>query len=132
MTAATADRDTQRRIGTNFAFPMKGGTKIYTGTLVCLVAGLAANGGTGVCVGVAQETVDNTKGADGAVSINVRRGEVWRFDNSAAADQITLADVGADAYIVDDSTVAKTNGSNTRSIAGKIRDVDSQGVWVAL
>lgn len=132
MTAATADRDTQRRPGTHFSFPVKGGTKIFAGTLVCLVAGLATKGASGACVGVAQETVDNTSGVDGAVSVPVRRGELWRFDNSAAADQITLADVGSDAYIVDDSTVAKTNGSGTRSVAGKIRDVDSQGVWVAL
>ncbi|WP_104565843.1 hypothetical protein [Ralstonia mannitolilytica] len=133
MTAATADRDTQRRPGTNFSYPMKGGAKIFTGTLVCLAAGLAVSGGPGgACVGVAQETVDNTSGADGAATISVRRGELWRFDNSAAADQITLADVGSNAYIVDDSTVAKTNGGGTRSVAGQIRDVDSQGVWVAL
>ena len=135
MTAATADRNTFRRAGTNYAFPMKGATKIYTGTLVCLLAGLAVNGrpGTGLfCAGVAQETVDNTNGTDGAVSIKVRRGELWRFDNSAGADQITLADVGNDAYIVDDSTVAKTGATNTRSVAGKIRDVDAQGVWIYL
>ena len=34
------------------------------------------------------------------------------------------------AYIVDDQTVAKTNGSSTRSAAGTIVDVDAQGVWV--
>jgi hypothetical protein len=26
--------------------------------------------------------------------------------------------------------VAKTNGGSTRSVAGKIFDVDAQGVWV--
>ena len=50
--------------------------------------------------------------------------------NSAAADQITAADIGNDCYGVDDQTVAKTNGANTRSVAGKIYDVDAQGVWV--
>ena len=29
-----------------------------------------------------------------------------------------MADVGASAYIVDDQTVAKTNGTSTRSVAG--------------
>lgn len=102
---------------------------------MCLLAGLAVNGRTAtglMTVGIAEETVDNTNGPDGAVSIKVRRGELWRFDNSAGADQITLADVGNDAYIVDDSTVAKTSATNTRSVAGKIRDVDAQGVWIYL
>lgn len=135
MAAATADRNTLRKAGNNFAYPVKGATKIYIGTLVCLLSGLAVNGRTATglaTVGIAEETVDNTNGADGAVSVKVRRGELWRFDNSAGADQITLADVGNDAYIVDDSTVAKTNGTGTRSVAGKIRDVDAQGVWVHL
>jgi hypothetical protein len=40
--------------------------------------------------------------------------------------------IGNDCYIVDDQTVAKTNGTATRSIAGKIRAVDAQGVWVEI
>jgi hypothetical protein len=39
---------------------------------------------------------------------------------------------GNDCYLVDDQTVAKTSATNTRSVAGKIVDVDSQGVWVKL
>lgn len=135
MSAATADRNTPRRAGTNFAFPVKAATKIYAGTLVTLEAGLAVPGKTAVglvAVGIAEETVDNLAGANGAVTVPVRRGDVWRFDNSAAADQITLADVGKDAYIVDDQTVAKTSATDTRSVAGTIRDVDAGGVWVAL
>lgn len=45
-------------------------------------------------------------------------------------DAIALADIGSDCYIVDDQTVAKTSGSATRSVAGKIFDVDAAGVWV--
>ena len=61
----------------------------------------------------------------------MRRG-CFRFANSVAADLIALADIGADCFIVDDQTVAKTNGGATRSIAGKIRDVDADGVWVQI
>ncbi len=61
----------------------------------------------------------------------MRRG-CFRFANSAAADLIALADIGADCYVVDDQTVAKTSASNTRSIAGKVRDVDAAGVWVEI
>lgn len=46
------------------------------------------------------------------------------------SQKFTAADIGSDCYIVDDQTVAKTNGTNTRSVAGKIMDVDAQGVWV--
>ncbi|AXV78893.1 MULTISPECIES: hypothetical protein [Ralstonia solanacearum species complex] len=135
MAAATSDRNTERRAGNNFAFPVKGGARIFTGVLVVLSGSYALNGrpGTGlVCVGIAEETVDNTNGPDGAQTVKVRSGALWRFDNSGGADQITLADVGANAYIVDDQTVAKTDGGNARSVAGKVRDVDTQGVWIAL
>jgi len=135
MSAAVADRNTPRRAGTNFAFPAKAGVRIFAGTQVVLDGGWAAPGRTAtglISVGIAEEPVDNTSGANGAVLVPVRRGEVWRFDNSAAADQITLADVGKDAYIVDDQTVAKTDGTATRSVAGKVRDVDAGGVWIAL
>ncbi|KAK0329991.1 hypothetical protein LTR94_034588, partial [Friedmanniomyces endolithicus] len=59
----------------------------------------------------------------------VKKGQ-FRWANSAAADAITRAEIGDPAYIVDDQTVAKTNGGATRSVAGTIRDVDAQGVWV--
>ena len=47
-----------------------------------------------------------------------------------AADAITLADIGKDCFIVDDQTVAKTDGAGTRSRAGRVFDVDADGVWV--
>ena len=34
------------------------------------------------------------------------------------------------SYLVDNQTVAKTNGTNTRSAAGVVRGVDAEGVWV--
>jgi hypothetical protein len=63
------------------------------------------------------------------VRVRIRRG-VLQFANSASTDLVTRADIGKSAYMVDDQTVAKTSGSNTRSVAGIIRDVDAQGVWV--
>jgi len=38
--------------------------------------------------------------------------------------------LGKTCYIVDDETVAKTNGTNTRSAAGTVVGVESDGVWV--
>lgn len=135
MAALTADRNTKERDAKTFSFPVKAASKIFAGSIVVIEAtGVAAKGTvatTHKTVGRAAETVDNTAGADGALRIRVERG-CFRFLNSAAGDLIALADVGADCYIVDDQTVAKTNGAATRSVAGKIRDVDADGVWVEI
>lgn len=134
MAALTADRNTVSREGTDFEFPVAAATKLFAGSIVGFNAG-AANASKGVTsttfktAGVAVEQADNSAGAAGDVRVKVRRG-TWRFANSAAGDAITLADIGSDCYVVDDQTVAKTNGTNTRSVAGKVRDVDASGVWV--
>lgn len=134
MTALIADRNTTFRAGIDFEYPVAANTKIFAGAIVAIdsAAGSATKGGTATtlkAVGIAQAIADNTGGAAGDIRVRVRRG-VWHVANSAAADQLTLADVGSDCYLVDDQTVAKTNGGNTRSVAGKVRDVDATGVWV--
>jgi hypothetical protein len=135
MSATASDRNTLKRMGHQFNFPVAANTKIYVGTLVCINAsGYATKGATATtlkCAGVATEQVDNTNGNDGDKSIATERG-TFQFANSASADAITLADINASCYIVDDSTVAKTSGTNTRSLAGIIVDVDSNGVWVKI
>jgi hypothetical protein len=131
--ALSAARNTPERDGEVFDFPVKGSTTVYQGSLVALNAGYAAPGAaaTGrVAVGRAEDTVANG-GSDGAVSVRVKRG-IFRFANSAAGDAITQAEAGATCYIVDDQTVAKTDGTGTRSAAGKIIAVDSLGVWVQI
>lgn len=133
MAALTADRSTPQRDGNDFSFPVAASTKLYAGSLVAINSGNYLTKGavatTLKAVGVCQNLVDNSAGANGAVNANVRRG-VFRFLNSSAGDLIVLSDIGASCYIVDDQTVAKTNGGATRSIAGTVRDVDADGVWV--
>ena len=135
MAALSADRNTPIRTAEDFEFPVAASTLIYAGSLVCINASSLATKGavatTLKCVGVAQERADNSAGAASAIRVKVRRG-CFRFSNSSAADLIALADIGADCFIVDDQTVAKTNGGSTRSVAGKIRDVDADGVWVQI
>jgi hypothetical protein len=80
------------------------------------------------CVGIANERAVNGATA-GATRVKVRRG-CFKLNNSASADLIALKDVGQQCFIVDNDTVALTNGTNTRSVCGIIRDVDSTGVWV--
>ncbi len=135
MAALTTDRDTLRRDAVDFVFPVAANTVIYAGSIVCVnSSGLATPGAVSTtlkCVGVAQKRANNNPGAASAISVEVRRG-CHRFANSSAGDLIALANVGADCFIVDDQTVALTNGASTRSVAGKIRDVDAIGVWVEI
>ena len=133
MVALTESRLTKKRENLVFARGVAATKKIFEGALVCLSAtGFATPGAVATTLkadGRAKTTVDNTAGADGAVKVEVEKG-TFQFANSAAGDAITIADIGNDCYVVDDQTVAKTNGGATRSIAGKIVDVDALGVWV--
>ncbi len=135
MTALTQERDTQRRQGANAAFGVAAASKILAGAIVAIsnVTGYAAKGSTATTlsvVGIARETVDNTAGAAGDLAVPVDRDGWFRVANSAAGDLIALKDVGKVCYLVDDQTVALTDGGATRSVAGRIRDVDAQGVWI--
>lgn len=131
--ALSADRNTPEKDGVLRHVGVAADAVCHAGGLACRSAtGFATPGATATtlkALGRFEEAVDNTGGADGAVTVKVKKG-VFRFANSAAGDEITAADIGNDCYIVDDETVAKTDGAATRSIAGKVYDVDAQGVWV--
>lgn len=134
MAAATADRNTRERIGGARGFPVAANTLIYAGVIACVNAsGLLTNGITATTlktVGVSNGRIDNATGAASAINGEVLTGVRGPFANSSAGDLIALADVGSDCFIVDNQTVAKTNGSATRSVAGKVWDVSTEGVWV--
>lgn len=130
MAALTAPRNTPQRTGDVFAFPVAANTTIHQGSLVVLDAGYGKPGRTAtglIAVGRAESSATAVSAGD--AQVEARRG-VFKFANSAAGDAIAQADVGADCFIVDDQTVAKTNGTNTRSRAGKVAAVDADGVWV--
>jgi hypothetical protein len=135
MTALSADRLTLTKDGKIRSVPVAAGKYIYAGALVVASAtGFAEPGLTATTVtalGRADAAVDNTLGADGAVNVTVRRG-VFAFVSAGGGDTITAANRGATVYVVDDQTVALTNGGNTRSAAGRVYDVDSDGVWVEI
>lgn len=110
--------------------------KLYAGALVCVTAaGYATPGATAttlIAMGRCEELADNSAGVAGAIKARVKPG-VFKFANSSAADQIAADDIGKDAYVVDDQTVALTDGTSTRSKAGKIVGVDTDGgVFVAV
>lgn len=135
MTALATERDTRERNGSLLTLGVAAAKKMYAGALAARDAsGNATPGATATTlrgVGRVRETVDNSAGAAGDVTVDIDKG-IFAFANSAGADEITRADIGDDCYIVDDQTVAKTDGTATRSVAGKVFDVDSAGVWVDL
>jgi hypothetical protein len=132
--SAPRELSTQYHEPSERVLPVAAGVRIFQGALVVQAAGLARPGrvaATDTAVGVAMTEANNIGGADSAISVQVRRG-VWPFRNSTAGDLITRADIGANCFIADDDLVAKTNGTNTRSIAGRVYDVDARGVWVEI
>ncbi|PRZ48343.1 hypothetical protein [Tritonibacter scottomollicae] len=133
MTALTTDRNTPRHDGELRHGLVAAASLIYAGSIVLRAAdGYLHEGHTAtglVGVGRAEARVDNRLGADGDEDLTYRPG-IFRFANSAGADGITFADVGELAFVVDDQTVAKTDGTTTRSPAGIIDGVDANGVWV--
>lgn len=129
----TADRNTPHKDGEIIAVPVAAATKIFAGSIVAANAtGYATKGAVATTLtylGRADESVDNTGGADGAKTIQVRRGKAFKWKNSGT-DAVTQAELGKTCYIADDETVSKTNGTNTQSAAGTVIGIDSDGVWV--
>lgn len=139
MAATTARRNTPVRPLTRLTVPIAANVKINQGAMVSIdssgYARPARTSTTDSCVGVAEATVDNTGGSAAAFNVNIQKHmldglSAWKFGNSSAGDLIATKDIGSTCYVVDDQTVALTNGTNTRIAAGRIVDVDSDGVWV--
>jgi hypothetical protein len=134
MAALTARKNTPERTPEFVTGYLLTNTVAYQGGLAVIDTasgytrpGLTATGL--VAVGRFEETVSATGIASGVMKVRIRPG-IYRFGNSADSDLIAIANRGAPCFIVDDNTVALTDGSSTRSVAGVIRDVDSVGVWV--
>lgn len=135
MAALTTERRTPEAVGKTRSFPVAASAVAFAGGIGVLNSGgflTKASTATGLtAVGRIEESFDNTGGANGDIRGRVKRG-IFPYANSTAADEITLADVGSTCYLVDDQTVAKTDGTGTRSAAGTVYDVTSEGVFVEI
>lgn len=131
MTALTKERATNERAGDTRCEALAASMAVLKGAIVMrnasgyLTKGATATGSFGV--GRTEESVNNT-GAAGAAVLTYKRG-TFSFTNFAS-DLVTLADVGKLCYIVDDQTVAKTNGTGTRSVAGIVDGIEGGSVWL--
>lgn len=131
MPALARDRNTAMKHAGIVGVPAAASAKVFAGAIVVANAtGFAAPGSTATTLtylGRAEESVDNTGGADGALTVLVRRLAAFKWANDGS---ITQAHQGKTAYIVDDQTLAATDGTGTRSAAGLIVGVESDGVWI--
>jgi len=134
MPALTTGRNTPYRKGEMLELEVAAGAVIYAGALVVKNAtGYAEPGSTAVDVvsaGRSEQYVDNSAGGDGAAKVRVRRG-VFKFANDGV-DTVDRSHLLGTCYIVDDQTVAATDGTGTRSPAGKVLAVEPDGVWVEI
>jgi len=136
MTALAIERNT------NFAgvspargtYPIKANVRIFKGGILGLdTAGRAMPGDTiaNGCVkivGKSSATYDNRTGsvlggAAAAVDVEVEYGVFQYLSAAGGGDDIAADDVGKVCFVVDDQTVALTNGTDTRAIAGLITEV---------
>lgn len=133
MTATTQDRNTPMKDGELVSVPLAADVAIPAGTMVAAnAAGFATPGALSaalVYLGRAEEVGNNLGGAAGAKTILVRRGKAFKWANDPS-DPVTQASLGRACYIADNQTVAKSNGTNTRSQAGIVIGIDADGVWV--
>lgn len=130
MTALAADRNTQSKIGGIQIFPVDGGSTIYKGALVAVnAAGYlipASDLANAKVVGVADEAVDNSAGADGALDCRVVSGRTFKF----AASSITQAMVGEMMYVVDDQTFDDGVGTNGIKAGRLVQYVSATEGWI--
>lgn len=131
MTAAIKDRNTIKAQNPRLRrVPVQANVKIFAGTLVVAATDGYAEPGTAATgkriLGVSQEYVDNTGGADGDKFVHVESG-VFGFVNDGA-DALAQADIDNDVYITDDITVCKT--STGKSKAGKLAFIEGTTVFV--
>ncbi len=129
--ALTDKREIRERAGNVFVRGVAANVTIHQGALVCnSAAGHATPGATATtltALGVAEESVTGA-GVAGVAKVRIKRG-TFLFKNKAD-DLVTSAEIGKPCYVVEDETVAKTDGTGTRSKAGIVHDVEDSGVWV--
>ena len=114
---------TDRQDGLVLSF-LQGAESIFEGALVAInAAGYAVNAGddaNAVIVGVADESVDNSGGAAGDLSIKVRRSGVFTF---VAAWSAAQADVNTLVYAVDNQSVDLAATTTNDVLVGRVVEV---------
>jgi hypothetical protein len=123
--ALTANRDTREIVGALVRLAVKAGETLYAGALAAIDSdgyAVPASDASGLkVIGRAEHQ------AQGGQSVLIKRG-VFLYKNKAG-DLVAAAHIGGYCYVSDDETVQ--GSANTNSIiAGVVRGVTSEGVYV--
>jgi len=125
MPGLTKDRNTVRKQGDYAAYPVKGGAKVFAGSIVCIGTDGYAIPGSDTAglkfAGVARAYADNTAGANGALMV-----EVWRrgvFEVSASG--MAIANFGDPVYVVDDHTIGLAATTTNDVPCGRVSEFNS-------
>jgi hypothetical protein len=134
MAAATAPFPAPELTGKDYVVGLAASTRIWAGTMVSLNAAgraiPAADTASTRVIGRAEQSVDNSAGSAGDLSIQVKPG-CFKFNNSAT-QPVTIASIGLVCYVEDDNTVAIAAGPTNDIKAGIVVRVDADGVFVDL
>jgi len=128
---STAERATGVRAGDFTTVGLAASTQVYSGTLAAINASgyaVAASDATAqTVIGIFTQSKNN-EGANGALTVQVRRG-VCHLANSVT-NAVAITDIGGVCYVEDDHTVASSTSNS--SYAGIVVEIDSTGVWTEI
>ena len=133
MTATTTAREAKRKDGEVIAYPIAA-VKIPKGALVNInAAGFATNATDAAgetFAGVAYETVDNSSGNAGDVSIRVQTTGTFVFADGGANGAAT--DVGLAFRIVDNQTVTDAATTNNITCGVAVESISTTSVRIRI
>ncbi|MBU1564230.1 MAG: hypothetical protein KJ630_01210 [Proteobacteria bacterium] len=129
-----SDRNTERKAAVLLSLLVAATTTIEAGKMVAFNASgnlVEASDASAVkVIGVADQAVNNSAGADGAKRCQVYTRQLFKLANSGS-NAVDVADAGTLVFVEDDQTVADVPGTNG-IVAGRCIEVVSDGVWVEI
>lgn len=139
MAALTDNRDTQEMLS---SFSMRheklagSSDEFYKGQMVCIDVDAT---GSPIVPAVAGDLTLRVVGrcetrlsAGGSNTAKVKyKSGIFKWNIGTSGEAIDANDVGKICYVIDDNTVGISGNSAANAIAGRIYQVDSDGVWVA-
>lgn len=135
MAALTKDRNTRQKAGGSARTGTRGvaaNAVIYLGAIIAKNAAgyvVAATDAAAVqIIGIAQQKVDNTGGANGAKTVKYATGIEAELVNASGA--ITVANLGRGCYVADDQSVTTRAVSVNKVYVGVVQEFTTTLVWV--
>lgn len=126
-----AERKTPMRDGVKIALGVAANTLVEAGHMGAVNAAgyvVPASNTVGLKVmGRIEQTVDNTGGANGDLSVEILRRKAFKLKNSSASP-VTVAKIGESVMVEDSITVA--NDTTNDIPAGTCIGLEPDGVWV--